>query len=313
MNTRGRNREGEAERPVNNNANGDVENNDGVNNIGAVNEVGAEGVLGFGIPAGWTFEQYREIFRMQAEAKVREQEVALRQSELNLEAERLRMRAAGDGGAGVGGGVGQPRVLDFNVHAASNRLSKFDEHDVDAYLQLFEKIARSERWPIDKWVAILQPHLVGKALKAFSKLSMRDIDDYDVLKEAILLEYEVVGEVYRRKFRKAVKRQGDSFSDFAQFLSTNFNHWIKYNKIDSVEKLKQLLMLEQFLERVSEDVKMHIVDKGVVELSEAAKCADAYVAMRRSASSQAGSGGGGARSVQAGGGWSQGNSAERSD
>lgn len=50
--------------------------------------------------------------------------------------------------------------------------------------------------------------LVGKALKAFSKLSVRDIDDSDVLKKAILLEYEVVGEVYQRKFRKAVKRQG---------------------------------------------------------------------------------------------------------
>jgi hypothetical protein len=59
-----------------------------------------------------------------------------------------------------------------------------------------------------------------------------------------------VGEVYRGNFRKAVTRQGDSFSDFAQFLSTSFNHWIKYNKIDSAKKLKQLLMSEQFLERV---------------------------------------------------------------
>lgn len=33
---------------------------------------------------------------------------------------------------------------------------------------------------------------------------------------------------------------------------------------------------------MSEDVKMHILDKGVVELGEAAKSADAYVAMRRS-------------------------------
>jgi hypothetical protein len=71
MNTRGRNREGEAERPVNDNANADVENNAGAIIVGAVNDAGAEdGVLGFGIPAGWIFEQYREIFRMQAEARV---------------------------------------------------------------------------------------------------------------------------------------------------------------------------------------------------------------------------------------------------
>lgn len=178
----------------------------------------------------------------------------------------------------------------FNVGAASNRLSKFDEFNVDAYLRLFEKIASAENWPRDKWVAIVQPHFVGKALKAFSKVPSEQISDYDVVKQAILLEYEVVGEIYRKKFRTCVKRAGDSYTDFVQFMSTNFDHWLNSGGVDSFDKMRQYMLLEQFLDRIPDDVKLHLIDKEVHDVVEAAKLADAYVAVRRSVHSKQQSG-----------------------
>jgi hypothetical protein len=89
-------------------------------------------------------------------------------------------------------------------------LAKFDERDIDMYLSLFEKVAISEGWPREHWCSILQPQLVGKAQKAFSKLSIDEITDYDLLKLSILHEYELVPEAYRKRFRECNKRQNDS-------------------------------------------------------------------------------------------------------
>ena len=53
----------------------------------------------------------------------------------------------------------------FQVSNASVLLPPFDESDVNTYLLTFEKIAIANAWPEDRYVAILQCKLTGKALK----------------------------------------------------------------------------------------------------------------------------------------------------
>jgi len=53
-------------------------------------------------------------------------------------------------------------------------VSKFSENDVETFLISFEKVAELNNFPPDKYGAILQAHLTGKALKVFTELSVEE-------------------------------------------------------------------------------------------------------------------------------------------
>jgi len=82
-------------------------------------------------------------------------------------------------------------------------------------------------FPPDKYAAILQAHLTGKALKGFTELSVEESRDYPALKAALLQAYSVVPEVYRKRFRNLSKLYTQSYSEFAFRLSTQFGRWLE--------------------------------------------------------------------------------------
>jgi len=55
----------------------------------------------------------------------------------------------------------------------------------------FEKVAELNNFPPDKYAAILQAHLTGKALKVFTELSVEECRDYPTLKAALLQAYSL--------------------------------------------------------------------------------------------------------------------------
>ena len=63
------------------------------------------------------------------------------------------------------------------------------EDDIEAYMDLFERIAGRTQWPRDQWAGILAPFLTGEAQKAYRDLPLTDVNDYDRLKQAILAHY----------------------------------------------------------------------------------------------------------------------------
>ena len=66
-------------------------------------------------------------------------------------------------------------------------LSKLGPHDdVTAYLELFERIAARERWPVADWGSILSGFLTGEAQQVCSELPLAEGRDYRALKAAIL-------------------------------------------------------------------------------------------------------------------------------
>ena len=50
------------------------------------------------------------------------------------------------------------------------KLPKFEEHkdDMDAYIQRFERFARSQRWIEDTWAVSLSSLLTGKGLEVYT-------------------------------------------------------------------------------------------------------------------------------------------------
>ena len=72
------------------------------------------------------------------------------------------------------------------VENAVRLIPKFQDTDIEAFLLSFEKIAALNNFPQDKYTAILQAHLTGKALKVFTELNTEECRNYQTLKKSFV-------------------------------------------------------------------------------------------------------------------------------
>ena len=211
-----------------------------------------------------------QLRRMEMEERERERqhELAMRRLELGV----------GDTTTVPARGQAPP----FRVDAAIKLIPKFNEHDIESFLISFEKIAQLNAFPPDKYAAVLQAHLTGKALKVFTELSVKECQDYKTLKAALLTAYSVVPEVYRKRFRGITMNRQETFSEFAFRLSTQFKRWLESEKAyTDINRLRELFLMEQFQNCIDADLRMWLLDQKPKTLSEIAKLADQYTAVHR--------------------------------
>ena len=97
----------------------------------------------------------------------------------------------------------------------------------------------------ERWAHYLAPQLTGRAQLAFAALPTADSAKYDAIKQAILQWYDINEEVYRRRFRLVVGGEGETNREYVVRLLELEKKWLK--KCDSLEKLYEVIGLEQFL------------------------------------------------------------------
>ncbi len=110
-----------------------------------------------------------------------------------------------------------------------------------------------------------------------SALTIEQSLDYDSVKTAVLRAYELVPEAYRQKFRKHVKIPSQTFVEFAREKTTLFEKWCVASKITTLEQLKELILVEEFKNCVSENIVVYLNEQKASSLSEAAVFADEFV------------------------------------
>ena len=71
------------------------------------------------------------------------------------------------------------------------KLPKFEEqkNDMDAYIERFERFARSQGWREDTWAVSLSALLTGKGLEVYTSMPPEQAGDYPALKKAVLKRY----------------------------------------------------------------------------------------------------------------------------
>ena len=132
-------------------------------------------------------------------------------------------------------------------------------------------------WPKESWVLLLQSVLVGKAQEIYGSLSVEQSSNYEHVKEAILKAYELVPEAYRQKFRNYLKYDSKTHVEFAREKENLFNRWCHSKEIgQDFKKLKQMVLLEEFKDKVRPDIRSHLDEQKVEELEKAAIMADDY-------------------------------------
>ena len=192
-----------------------------------------------------------------------EKEAAVREHELKM--------------AGLGKQSPSDRASVFDPARNIRLVPPFQEKEVDKYFAHFEKVADSLNWPKESWVLLLQSVLVGKAQEIYGSLSVEQSSNYEHVKEAILKAYELVPEAYRQKFRNYLKYDSKTHVEFAREKENLFNRWCHSKEIgQDFQKLKQMVLLEEFKDKVRPDIRSHLDEQKVEELEKAAIMADDY-------------------------------------
>ena len=137
-------------------------------------------------------------------------------------------------------------------------------------------------WPEKVWTLLLQSVLVGKAREAYSALSVDQSSVYDTVKAAVLKAYELVPEAYRQRFRASKKSGTQTYVEFAHEKQTLFDRWCGSKEINNnFEKLRQLILVEEFKDCLPTDIKTYLDEQKVDNLHQAATRADDYALTHR--------------------------------
>jgi hypothetical protein len=90
--------------------------------------------------------------------------------------------------------------------------------------------------------------LTGKALEAFSRLNEEDSVEYEKVKTAILVRYELTSEAYREKFRNAFQLRDETFREYTVRVEGFFRHWCEREDVCvNIGKMFDLMMREKLL------------------------------------------------------------------
>ena len=221
--------------------------------------------------------ELREL-ELKAEREKRDLELKAEQEKALLEAEKeaaareheLKM-------AGLGKHSPSDKSSAFDPARNIRLVPPFQEKEVDKYFAHFEKVADSLNWPKESWVLLLQSVLVGKAQEIYGSLSVEQSSNYEHVKEEILEAYQLVPETYRQKFRNYLKFDSKTHVEFAREKENLFNRWCHSKEIgQDFKKLKQMVLLEEFKDKVRPDIRSHLDEQKVEELEKAAIMADDY-------------------------------------
>ena len=150
----------------------------------------------------------------------------------------------------------------FEVTKQARLVPKFEDANVDEYFSHFERTALNLRWLKECWSMLLQTVLTGKAQRAYATLPTENCADYDLVKAAVLINFELVPEAYRQKFRTQRKTENQSYVEFLREKENALDKWCDSKRIDGdAEKLRQLILAEEFLNCVPEEVRVHLSER----------------------------------------------------
>ena len=217
-------------------------------------------------------ERERQEKERQRERQEREREresarqIQEREKERQFELEKLKLQQSN-----------HPIGQSFDVIKNFQAVPSFQEDDVDMFFLHFEKLATNLNWPKDHWTILLQKAFVGKAREIFAQLSVEQSQKNEYVKDVVLRGYQLNPEAYRQKFRNCQRDISQTFVEFARVKEKLFDRWCHSKKVNKdFEKLRQLILIEEFKRRIPFHMKTFIDEKQVENLQQAADLADEY-------------------------------------
>ncbi|GFY24017.1 uncharacterized protein TNCV_4896981 [Trichonephila clavipes] len=208
-------------------------------------------------------EENLRIEEQKEKLRIEEREEKLRFEQLRLdeqkrkdefELEKLRIQLGAD--------TSKESDTKFLVKEISKFIHRFDlKEDISLYLKLFE--CQAQRLNIDQenWVS----HLLGLLPTEVSHIIAREPDDkansYEHVKDLLLKRFKLTPEKFRQLFVTHQKAPERTWIDFYHELTTYFNGWIDGLKIDTFNKLSDLIITDQLKRKTPFEFKEYYLDE----------------------------------------------------
>ena len=152
-----------------------------------------------------------------------------------------------------------------------------EDEDIASYLTRFERIAQLLGVKDDTLAVRLGSLLTGKAAKLYSTLDINTISDFSLLKQALLIGFDKTPERYRLDFRNSRIQVGENYRQFSTRLQQLFDSWLEASQVDqTVEKLREFMILDQFLASLSPDLRLFLKEQNITVLKTMVEKADIW-------------------------------------
>jgi len=110
--------------------------------------------------------------------------------------------------------------------------------------------------PLNHWPKYLPAQLNFKANKVLSGLSLRENEQYEICKRAILDYYQLTAQTYLKSFRTFRRANGENFKMFRNKLKEFLKYFIDAKEITDLETLADCMLTEQLLETTDRNTKI---------------------------------------------------------
>ncbi|GFY35391.1 uncharacterized protein TNCV_194841 [Trichonephila clavipes] len=218
-------------------------------------------------------EEQKEKLRIEEQKeklRIEEREEKLRFEQLRLdeqkrkyefELEKLRIQTQSK----LGADTSKESDTKFLVKEISKFIHRFDlKEDISLYLKLFERQAQRLNIDQENWVS----HLLGLLPTEVSHIIAREPDDkansYEHVKDLLLKRFKLTPEKFRQLFVTHQKASERTWIDFYHELNTYFNGWIDGLKIDTFNKLSDLIITDQLKRKLLLNLKNIILMNGQI-------------------------------------------------
>ncbi|GFW42570.1 uncharacterized protein TNCV_4257641 [Trichonephila clavipes] len=175
-----------------------------------------------------------------------------------FELEKLRIQTQSK----LGADTSKESDTKFLVKEVSKFIHRFDlKEDISLYLKLFERQAQRINIDQENWVS----HLLGLLPTEVSHIIAREPDDkansYEHVKDLLLKRFKLTPEKFRQLFVTHQKSPERTWIDFYHELNTYFNGWIDGLKIDTFNKLLDLIITDQLKRKTPFEFKEYYLDE----------------------------------------------------
>ena len=138
-----------------------------------------------------------------------------------------------------------------------------------------------DEFPKHRYATVIVECFTGQALEAYASMPIDLVTDYEAIKRAVLKRFNVTANTSRLHFRQRYPASGQSYSDFAVKQTSCATAWVRSaGALNDPGKLLDLVILEDFINKTPEDLRVWLIDKKPVNVLQAAEMADDFVQTR---------------------------------
>ena len=130
-----------------------------------------------------------------------------------------------------------------------------------------------------RWSFKLAPQLTGKAQLAYAALSVEQSRDYKTLKTAILRQYNISEETYRRQFCSAKLKKKETPWELVTRLRDLARKWGR--ECTTLDALFDLMVKKQLLNCLPEDVGVCVRGRKLKSSDEVGELAEHFMQARK--------------------------------